>query len=82
LRSFAVEFSLGEAVAGVLALLLATTHLHYTQNMMENNYIFLLTLAGFRYQYEWARTGDRRSLLVGSVAFGLNLLTRLTTGWT
>ena len=31
---------------GVLALLLATTHLHYTQNMMENNYIFLLTLAG------------------------------------
>ena len=75
-----LEFSLGEAVAGVLALLLATTHLHYTQNMMENNYIFLLTLAGFRYQFEWARTGNWKAMLVGSGAFGLNLLTRLTTG--
>lgn len=68
------------AAFGVLALLLSTTHLHYTQNMMENNYIFLLTLAGFSYQYEWLRKGGRRSLLIGSGAFGLNLLTRLTTG--
>jgi hypothetical protein len=68
------------AVAGVLALLLSTTHLHYTQNMMENNYIFLLTLTGFSYQYEWLRDGSRRALLFGSGAFGLNLLTRLTTG--
>ncbi len=65
---------------GVLALLLSTTHLHYTQNMMENNYIFLLTLTGFSYQYEWLRNGNRRALLIGSGAFGLNLLTRLTTG--
>ena len=75
-----LNFGVKQAVAGVLALLLATTHLHYTQNMMENNYIFLLTLAGFSYQYEWLRTGNRRALLIGSGAFGLNLLTRLTTG--
>jgi len=68
------------AVAGVLALLLLTTHLHYTQNMMENNYIFLLTLSGLSYQYEWLRNGKLRALLIGSGAFGLNLLTRLTTG--
>ncbi len=75
-RSFGVK----DSVAGVLALLLLTTHLHYTQNMMENNYIFLLTLAGLSYQYEWVSTGSRRALLIGSAAFGLNLLTRLTTG--
>ena len=75
-----LNFGLKHSVAGVLALLLATTHLHYTQNLMENNYIFLLTLTGFSYQYEWLRTGSRRALLIGSAAFGLNLLTRLTTG--
>jgi hypothetical protein len=73
-------FNTGQAVAGVLALLFCTTHLHYTQNMMENNYILLLTLAGFTLQYEWLRTGNRRALLIGSAALGLNLLTRLTTG--
>jgi hypothetical protein len=78
LRQF--EFSVKESVAGALALLLATTHLHYTQNMMENNYIFLLTMTGFSYQYEWLTTRSRRALLIGSAALGLNLLTRLTTG--
>ncbi len=73
-------FSKPQAVAGVLALLLCTTHLHYTQNMMENNYILLLTLAGFAFQYEWLITGESRALVIGSAAFGLNLLTRLTTG--
>lgn len=73
-------FSLSHAIAGVLALLLLTTHLHYTQNMMENNYICLLTLAGFCWQLEWAQTGSRRALWIGSAALGLNLLTRLTTG--
>jgi hypothetical protein len=73
-----LKFTMQEAVAGVLALLVCTTHLHYTQNMMENNYIMLLTLAGFTYQYEWLLTGARRALLIGSAAFGLNLLTRLT----
>ena len=61
-------------------MLFRSTHLHYTQNMMENNYICLLTLMGFSYQYEWLRNGSRRALLIGSGAFGLNLLTRLTTG--
>ena len=78
LRQF--NFGITQSVVGVLALLLATTHLHYTQNMMENNYIFLLSLTGFSYQYEWLRTGSRRALLIGSGAFGLNLLTRLPTG--
>jgi hypothetical protein len=73
-------FTVNQSAAGVLALLFCTTHLHYTQNMMENNYIFLLTLAGFRYQYQWLRNGSPRALFIGSAAFGLNLLTRLTTG--
>ena len=40
-----LRFCERESVLGVLALLFCTTHLHYTQNMMENNYIMLLTLA-------------------------------------
>src|ERR1700720_4239880 len=75
-----LRFSVKEAVAGVLALLFCTTHLHYTQNMQENNYIMLLTLTGFSFQYEWLRSGSLRALFWGSAAFGLNLLTRVTTG--
>jgi hypothetical protein len=75
-----LRFSLRESVLGVLALMFCTTHLHYTQNMMENNYIMLLTLAGFSFQYEWLRTSSKRALFVGCAALGLNLLTRLTTG--
>lgn len=78
LRQFA--FSVNHSIAGVLAFLLATTHLHYTQNMMENNYICLLTLTGFAFEYEWVQTGSRRTLLIGTGALGLNLLTRITTG--
>jgi hypothetical protein len=74
-----LRFSVRESVLGVLALMFCTTHLHYTQNMMENNYIMLLTLTGFSFQYEWLRTGSRRALFWGSAALGLNLLTRLTT---
>jgi len=73
-------FEVRQSIAGVLALLFCTTHLHYTQNMMENNYICLLTLTGFCYQYDWLRSGNRKALLIGSGALGLNLLTRLTTG--
>jgi len=75
-----LRFSVKEAVAGVLALLACTTHLHYTQNMTENNYIGLLTLVGFAYEFEWLRTGSQRALLLGTAAFGLNLQTRVTTG--
>src|SRR6266536_3316428 len=74
-----LEFDVRQSVAGVLALLFCTTHLHYTQNMMENNYIFLLTLTGFAFQYQCLRTASRRALVIGSAALGLNLLTRLTT---
>src|SRR5437763_13925500 len=72
-------FDIRQSIAGVLALLFCTTHLHYTQNMMENNYICLLALTGFCYQYEWLQSGRRKALLIGSAAFGLNLLTRLTS---
>jgi len=75
-----LDFSEGQAAVGVLALLVATTHLHYTQITQENNYIFLLTLAGLSFQCEWLVSGSRRALFLGSAAFGLNLLTRLTTG--
>jgi hypothetical protein len=75
-----LRFSVNQTVAGVLALLFCTTHLYYTQNMQENNYIMLLTLTGFSFQYEWLRSGSRRALFFGSAALGLNLLTRLTTG--
>src|SRR3569833_1506193 len=78
LREFG--FSSNHSIIGVLAFLVATTHLHYTQNMQENNYICLLTLSGFAFELEWTRTGRRRALLIGSGAFGLNLLTRITTG--
>ena len=73
------RFTVREAIAGVLALLFCTTHLHYTQNMMENNYIMLLALTGFAFQYEWLLSRNRRALLIGSASLGLNLLTRLTT---
>jgi hypothetical protein len=72
-------FSTRESIAGTLALLCATTHLHYTQNMTENNYILLLTITGFALQYKWLATGSRRALFWGSTALGLNLITRLTT---
>ena len=75
-----LRFSVNEAVAGVLGLLFCTTHLHYTQNMQENNYIMLLTLVGFSFQYEWLRTDHTRALWLGSAALGLNLLTRVTAG--
>src|SRR6266478_8927038 len=75
-----LRFSVRESVLGVLALMFCTTHLHYTQNMMENNYIMLLTLVGFSFQYEWLRTGSTRALFWSCAALGLNLLTRLTTG--
>ena len=69
-----------EQISGVLALIFCTTFLQYAQNMMENNYILLLTLTGLTFQYEWLLRLDRRALLIGSVALGANLLTRLTTG--
>jgi hypothetical protein len=73
-------FNVAQSVAGVMALLFCTTHLHYTQNMMENNYIMLLTLTGFLFHYDWLRSGKRRALAIGSAALGMNLIIRLTTG--
>ena len=74
-----LRFEVRESVWGVMGLLFCTTHLHYTQNMQENNYIMLLTLVGLSFQYAWSRTRSRRALWIGSAALGLNLLTRVTT---
>jgi hypothetical protein len=57
-----LRFTVKESILGLLALLFCTTHLHYTQNLMENNYIMLLTLTGFSFQYEWLRTGSKWAL--------------------
>jgi hypothetical protein len=73
-------FTVEQSTAGALTLLFATTFLHYTQNMMENNLMLLLTLTGFCCQYEWAKTNSPRALLIGSLALGANFLVRLTTG--
>ena len=73
-------FTINQKIAGVFSLIFGTTFFHYAQNMTENNYILLLTLTGLTFQYEWLRTGNRRALLIGSMALGANLLTRLTTG--
>lgn len=75
-----LAFTVEQAILGAFTLLFGTTFLHYTQNMMENNLILLLTLTGFCFQYNWFRNGSARSLLWGSIAFGANLLTRITTG--
>jgi len=74
-----LEFTPNQCIAGALTLLFGTTFLHYTQNMMENNFLFLLTLTGLCFQYEWLPTGRTRALLTGSLALGANILTRLTT---
>jgi hypothetical protein len=74
-----LEFTVNQAIAGALTLLFGTTFLHYTQNMMENNFIFLLTLTGLSLQYEWLRTRRIWPLAIGSLALGANLLIRLTT---
>jgi hypothetical protein len=74
-----LRFTTNQSAAGALSLLFGTTFLHYTQNMMENNLILLLTLTGISFQYEWLRTGRRRPLLIGSLALGANLTVRITT---
>jgi hypothetical protein len=74
-----LEFTANQAMAGALALLFGTTFLLYTQNMVENNFLLMLTLTGLCFQYEWLRTGSTRSLWIGSLALGANLLTRLTS---
>jgi hypothetical protein len=74
-----LEFTPNQCIAGALTLLFGTTFLHYTQNTMENNFLLLLTLTGLCFQYEWLRTGSTRALLIGSLALGANVLTRLTT---
>ena len=72
-------FSVGQRIAGALTLLLATTFLHYTQNLMENDLMTLLTLVGFTFQFKWLRSGSARMLFYGSTALGANVLVRLTT---
>jgi len=71
-----LEFTVNQAIAGAFTLLFGTTFLHYTQNMMEKQLIFLLTLTGLCLQYEWLHTSRIWSLVIGSLALGANLLIR------
>jgi hypothetical protein len=73
-----LEFTANQRIAGAFTLLFGTTFLHYTQNMMENNFLLFLTLTGLCFQYEWLLTGSTRALLTGAFALGANVLTRLT----
>ena len=70
-------FSTAESVAGVLALLFATTHLHYTEHDGEQLHP-VADADRLCFQYKWLRTNSRRALFIGSCALGLNLLTRVT----
>ena len=74
-----LAFTINQSIAGACSLLFGTTFLHCTQNLQENNLLLLLTLTGFYFQYDWLKNRCTRSLLWGSLAFGANLLTRLTT---
>jgi hypothetical protein len=74
-----LKFTPNQCIAGALTLLFGTTFLHYTQNMMENNFLLLLILTGLCFQYEWLRTSSMRALVIGALALGANILTRLTT---
>jgi hypothetical protein len=71
-------FSIRQSAGGALGLLFATTFLHYTQNMMENNLLLLLMLSGLRFQCVWLWTGSKRSLAAGSMLLGAGMLVRLT----
>jgi hypothetical protein len=73
-----LEFTANQVIAGAFTLLFGTTFLHYTQNMMENSLLLLLTLTGLTFQYDWLRTSRIWSLAIGSLALGANLLVRLT----
>src|SRR5258708_1855561 len=61
-----LRFSVNESVAGVLALMFCTPHLHYVQNIMENNYIILLTLTAFSSHYACLPTNSPHTLLSAS----------------
>src|SRR5260370_32855131 len=63
-----LEFTPNQCIAGAFTLLFGTTFLHYTQNIMENNFLLLLTLTGLCFQYECLETGSTRARLAGSVA--------------
>jgi hypothetical protein len=67
------------ALAGALALLLATSFLPYAQVLQENSLILLLTLAGFYWILRWVDSGTRGHLVAGAACLGVNLLVRLTT---
>ena len=73
-------FGVHEAIAGSVTLLYGTTFLHYTQIAQENNFILLMTLLGFYFQFRWLRQHEFYCLIFGATAYGFNLLTRLTTG--
>jgi hypothetical protein len=68
-----------ESLAGALALLLATSCLHYVQIHQENSLMLLCTLLGLRGVLRWRAVGGVAPLAWGVSALGFNLLVRPTT---
>jgi len=71
-------FSTGQARAGALALLCATSVLHYAQESQENNLLLACQLGALVALFRWRR--DQRSFwaVIAGAVLGLGLLTRLT----
>lgn len=67
------------ATSGVLSLLTATTCLHYIQNCQENLLMLAMALIGAERTFRWLDDHRWRDAAYAGAAFGLSLLTRLTT---
>jgi hypothetical protein len=74
----ALDFDRREAVWGSVALLFASTFLHYTQVLQENGPLFTLAASAACLHLRWAREGGSWRLAAGLTLLGLALLTRLT----
>jgi hypothetical protein len=76
LRSYG--FSFRAAASGSLALLLATTTLHYIQNSQENLQLLVLALAALLAATRWVRQPRTWWSVLCGATMGFSILTRLT----
>lgn len=74
-----LHFCHAPAALGTLSLLLATTLLHYIQNCQENSLMLAMALAGAFFTLRWFDHRRRQDAAWAGSAFGVSLLTRLTT---
>jgi hypothetical protein len=71
-------FSPPQARAAALALLFATTFLHYTQESQENNLLLACQLSALVVLCRWHRAEKLRHSALAGAILGFGLLTRLT----